>query len=126
MDEFERDLADAGDALIAFADGPGRQAADALGAAFDGAGSRIERALGQAARSGELDFSRMAENILRDLARIAAEALVTQSGLGTRGGQTVNLNFAMGPGTDAGSVLASRNTIATALARTAAAGGRFT
>lgn len=125
MNEFERDLADAGEALSALANGPGREAADALGAAFDGAGRRIEQALGRAARSGELDFSRMAEGILRDLSRIAAEALLAQTGLRSGGNQTVNLNFAMGEGADASSVMRSRGTIATALARSAAAGGRF-
>jgi len=124
MDDFDRDLASAGDALIALAEGPGRAAADALGAAFDQAGTRIEAALGRAAQSGELDFSRMAEGILRDLARIAAEALV--AGIGGGGAsQTVNMNFNMGAGANAQSVMASRGAIATALARTAAAGGRF-
>ena len=127
MEEFEQDLAEAGQALAALADGPGRAAAEALGSAFDQAGARIEQALGQAARTGELDFSRMAESILRDFARIAAEALVSGvfGGGQNGGGQTVNMNFNMGAGANAGSVMASRGTIATALARTASAGGRF-
>lgn len=124
MEEFEQDLAQAGEALAALADGPGRAAAEALGAAFDEAGARIEGALSRAARSGELDFSRMAEGILRDLARVAAEALVARAGLGGAG-QTVNLNLNMGAGSDASSVLASRGAITTALARAASAGGRF-
>lgn len=124
MDDFDRDLASAGDALVDLAEGPGRAAAEALGAAFDQAGTRIEAALGRAARSGELDFSRMAEGILRDLARIAAEALV--AGTGSAGSsQTVNMNLNLGAGADAQSVMSSRGSIATALARTAAAGGRF-
>jgi len=125
MEEFERSLTDAGAALTALADGPGREAANALSAAFDDTGRSIELALGRAARSGQLDFSRMAENILRDLARIAAEALIARSGVGANQGQTVNFNLALGSGADADSVLRSRGTIATALARTAAAGGRF-
>ncbi len=125
MDEFEQGLAEAGDALIALADGPGQVAADALGAAFDSAGARIEQALGRAARSGELDFSRMAESILRDLARIAAEALISGIGSGSAPGQTVNLNIAMGSGADANSVLASRGQIAATLAQAASAGRRF-
>lgn len=124
MEEFEQDLAQAGQALAALADGPGRAAADALGAAFDEAGTRIEGALSRAARSGEWDFSRMAENILRDLAHVAADALVARAGLGG-GGQTVTLNLNMGAGSDASSVLASRGAITTALARAASAGGRF-
>ena len=127
MDEFEQDLAQAGQALAALADGPGRAAAEALGTAFDQAGTRIEQALGRAARTGELDFSRMAESILSDFARIAAEALVSGIFSGGQGGagQTVNMNFNMGAGANASSVMASRGTIATALARTASAGGRF-
>ena len=69
MNEFEQELGAAGDALRALSDGPGREAAEALSAAFDGAGQRIEAALGQAARSGELDFRRMADGIIRELAR---------------------------------------------------------
>ena len=57
MEEFEQDLVEAGQALTALVDGPGRTAAEALGAAFDQTGSRIEQALGRAARSGELDLS---------------------------------------------------------------------
>ena len=128
MDKFEADLASAGDALTALADGPGRDAADALEKAFERAGVTIEKTLSQAARSGELDFKRMAESILLDLARIATEALIARSGLaggGAQGGQTVNLNMALGAGADAGSVLASQGMIATALARAASAGGRF-
>jgi len=127
MEEFEQDLAQAGQALAALADGPGRAAAEALGSAFDQAGTRIEEALGRAARGGELDFSRMAESILRDFARIAAEALVSGIFSGGRGGagQTVNMNFNMGAGANANSVMSSRGQIATALARTASAGGRF-
>lgn len=124
MDEIDRDLARAGDALLELAEGPGRAAADALGAAFDQAGNRIEAALGRAARSGELDFSRMAEGILRDLARIAAEAIV--AGIGGSGtSQIVNMNLNLGAGANAQSVMASRGSISTALARAASAGGRF-
>ena len=124
MEEFDRDLARAGDALVELADGPGRAAAEALGSAFDQAGTRIEAALGRAARSGEQDFSRMAEGILRDLARIAAEALV--AGIGGGGAsQTVNMTMNLGAGANAQSVMSSRGAITTALARAAAAGGRF-
>lgn len=123
MEEFDQDLARAGDALVALADGPGRAATEALGDAFDQAGTRIEAALGQAARSGELDFSRMAEGILRDLARIAAEALV--AGIGGGASQTVNMNVNLGAGANAQSVMSSRGAIEKSLARAAAAGGRF-
>ncbi|MEM9668825.1 MAG: phage tail tape measure C-terminal domain-containing protein [Pseudomonadota bacterium] len=125
MDEFEQNLLDAGGALTALVDGPGREAADALSAAFDEAGNRIEQALGRAARSGELDFSRMAEGVLRDLATIAAEALLARTGIAGGAGQTVNVNLALGAGADANSVMKSRGTITTALAQAAAAGRRF-
>ena len=129
MNNLEADLAVAGDALNALATGPGREAADALEQAFGKAGATIEKTLAQAARSGELDFKRMAESILGDLARIATEALLARSGLFGQaggGGQTVNLNMALGAGADAGSVLASQGQIAAVLARAAASGGRFT
>jgi hypothetical protein len=128
MNKFEADLASAGDALSALANGPGQDAANALETAFGRAGASIEKTLAQAARSGELDFKRMAESILRDLARIATEALIARSGLGGadgQAGQTVNLNMALGAGADASSVLASQGMISAALARAASAGGRF-
>ena len=86
MREFEDQMASAGDALTALAEGPGVAAAEALEAAFGRAGQGIQAVLGQAARSGELDFERMAESILRDLARVAAEAVVSL-GQGGNGGQ---------------------------------------
>lgn len=67
----------AGDALMALANGPARQAAGAMSQAFDRAGQSIETALMRAARSGELSFSAMVDAILRDLSRIATERFVT-------------------------------------------------
>ena len=67
----------AGDALMALANGPARQAADAMSDAFDRAGQSIETALTRAAQSGELSFSTMVDAILRDLSRIATERFVT-------------------------------------------------
>jgi len=125
MTEFEDDLASAGEALTALANGPGREAADALEQAFGQAGARIEQTLARAARSGELDFSRMADSILRDLARIAAEAVASQIGAAGGQGQTVNVNMAVGAGADAGSIMASEGSIATSIARAASAGSRF-
>ncbi len=124
MDEFESELNAAGDALSGLVEGPGLAAAEALEQAFGRAGQSIERALSQAARSGELDFSRMAEAVLADLARIAAEAVLARSGL-SGGGQTVNLNMAVGAGADAGSVVGAAGSIASAVAMAAARGGRF-
>lgn len=126
MTEFEDDLAAAGDALLALADGPGVAAAEALEGAFGQAGARIEAVLGQAARAGELDFQRMADAILRDLARVAAEAAVSYAALGSGpAGQTVNFNMSFAPGADARDALQSRGAVATALASAVAAGGRF-
>lgn len=124
MDEFERNLTAASDSLTALVEGPGQQSADLLERAFGQAGQSIEQALGQAARSGELDFRRMADSILTDLARIVAEALVAQSGLG-QVGQAVTLNMSLGAGADAGSVVGAAGQIATAVAAAAAKGGRF-
>lgn len=132
MDEFEEDMARAGEALSILADGPGRAAADALGSAFEAAGNRIEASLETAARTGELNFSRMAEAILRDLARITAEAIFSgigpdgpSAGAGQSLAQTINMKINVGAGGDARSVLASRSGIATELAKAAASGGRF-
>ena len=127
MTEFEDEMAAAGDALLALAEGPGRAAADALEDAFGQAGARIEQALGRAARSGELNFERMAEAILRDLARVAAEAVLTMAGIGAQAGtaQSVTLNMNVGAGAGAQDVLANKGAIKAALARAAAEGGRF-
>lgn len=122
MNEFERELSAAGDALRALSDGPGREAADALSAAFDGAGQRIEAALGQAARSGELDFRRMADGIFRELARVAAEAVILR---GQSAGAGVNATFNFAQGTGDGSVAGSAAGVAAVLARMVQAGGRF-
>lgn len=124
MEEFETELAEASAALSTLVEGPGQAAADALGDAFGQAGLRIEQALSQAARSGELDFKSMAESILADLAKIAAEAVIARSGL-TQGGQTVNLNMAVSAGADAGSIVGASGSIASAVAMAAARGGRY-
>ena len=121
MDEFEEDLAAAGNALEALATGPGADAAEALERAFGQAGEGIQRVLGQAARSGELDFRRMSEAILRDLARIAAEAVLAQTGL-LSGSQTINVNMPQNAGGNGGTDLGS---LATSIALAAARGGRF-
>lgn len=72
-----QNAARAGAALEALANGPAQHAADSMSAAFDRAGRSIETALTQAARTGELSFSAMADAILRDLSRIATERFVT-------------------------------------------------
>lgn len=71
-------LARAGADMEALADGPARRASDAIAAAFERTGESIERTLSRAATRGETDFARMTENILRDLARLAAERFIEQ------------------------------------------------
>ena len=99
----------------------GAQAADALAAAFGAAGDRISLSLGEAAKSGELDFRKMAEAILRDLARVAAEALILKQAPGNS--MSANFNFA--PGADERGALAQSSAIAALLARMVQGGGRF-
>lgn len=122
-DEFDDELQRAGEALTAFADGPGAAAARALEEAFAAAGARIETSLETAARTGKLNFESMTEAILRDLARIAAQSVL--GGLGGGGGQTVNLNISQPAGGDARSLLANRGAIQAGLARIVGQGGRF-
>lgn len=125
MDEIEADLQSASENLTRLVEGPGQEAAAALEQAFGRAGLNIERALGQAARSGELDFRRMAESILADLARIVAESVMAQSGM-KQMGQIVNLNMSLGASTDQRTVIGASSSIANAVALAAARGARFT
>lgn len=124
MNEFETELATASQALDRLVEGPGLAAADALEQAFGRAGQSIERALSQAARSGELDFKQMAESVLADLARIAAEAVIARTSAGQTG-QTVNLNMAVNPGADQSGIVGAAGSIANAVARATARGGRY-
>ena len=88
-------------------------------------GTSIANALGQAARSSELDFRNMAETILADLARLAAESVFAPSGGAPGPTQNVNLNMTLGAGSDANSVIGAAGSIATALASAVSRGGRF-
>ena len=122
MDEFEVELAQAGNALRALADGPAREAASAIEQSFETAAARISEAMSGAARSGRLDFEDMADAILRDLTRIAASNVF---GTGQSApSQTINVTMASGGG-DARSLFSSQNAIAAAITRAGAAGGRF-
>lgn len=122
METFEDSLAQAGDALGAFAEGPGREAATTLEQAFGEAGQSIEAALTRAARTGELDFSRMAQSVLADLARIVAEAALARPAAG-QAGHAFTFNMSV-PGQPA-AMPAARAEIAKAVAKAAAIGGRF-
>ncbi|MEP0316849.1 MAG: phage tail tape measure C-terminal domain-containing protein [Hyphomonas sp.] len=124
MNDFNKDLNTTGDALRSLAEGPGVQAAEALEAAFGRAGQSIETALGQAARSGELDFERMAESILKDLARVAAESVAAMAGAQSGAQHAVTLNMNYAPGTEP-SGRESEAAMGAMLARLVAGGGRF-
>jgi len=52
--------------------------ADAMAEAWEQAGRRIEDAMSRAALSGELDFRRMTDAILQDLARLAVDCLIAR------------------------------------------------
>ncbi|MEM0984638.1 MAG: phage tail tape measure C-terminal domain-containing protein [Pseudomonadota bacterium] len=122
MDEFEQSIEGAGERLRALADGPANEAAASIEQRFSEAGQRIEAALSSAARTGQLDFEKMTEAILRDLARVAA-----QSALGANNGAspTVNLNLSGGANANARGIVAGQGAISSALARAVSAGGRF-
>lgn len=76
MTSTEDDIDAAGRSLQDLAEGPAQEAADAIAQAFERAGSRIETSLATSARSGAASFSGLADSILRDMARLAAETLI--------------------------------------------------
>jgi hypothetical protein len=121
MTDTDYGLDSAARALSELASGPGRQAADALAEAFGQAGERITHSLSQAARTGELDFQKMAEAILRDLARVAAEALILRGSQGN----SVSASFNFASGADQNTALGQSGSIAALLARLVQGGGRF-
>ncbi len=92
MDEFEQNLTRASQSLTAFVEQTGLDAVTNLEQAFSRAGNAIEHNLSQAAQSSELNFRRMTEAILTDLARIAAESVIAQSGIGPSA-QMLNVNL---------------------------------
>ena len=124
MDQVEDYLERASESLQAFADGPAQVAGAALEGSFVRAGQSIERVLVQAAQSGELNFRRMTEALLADLARIAAEAVITQSGL-SQIGQSVTVNMSTTGITGAGSSAGAAGAIANLMAAAAARGARY-
>lgn len=121
MTRTDLGLEGAARALEGLASGPGQQAADALAEAFGRAGTEISGALGQAARSGELDFQRMADAILRDISRAAAEALILRDAPGA----SISANFNFAPGTDERAALGQSGALAALLTRLVQGGGRF-
>lgn len=124
MDEFEEYLERASESLQAFADGPAQAASAALEDSFSRAGQSIERVLIQAALSGELNFKRMTEALLADLARIAAEAVITQSGL-SQIGQSVTVNMTTQAGISGAPPFGGVGQIANLIAAAAVRGARY-
>ena len=78
-----------------------------IDAAFDRAEAAFERALQQSLRAQEVEFQKLAEQVLGDLAELAIEKIL--SGIGT--------------GSDAAAV--SATSLSAAIAGAAARGGRF-
>lgn len=115
----------AGDSLLAFAEGPGQEAAKKLEEAFAIAGQSIEKALGQAANTGQLDFENMVASVLKDLALLATQSALGGGSGGGGASQTVNLNMNLGQGANAQSVLNARGAITSGLASAVQAGSRF-
>lgn len=114
------------------------QSAEAAARAFELAGARIEQALSQAAKTGELSFSDMVENILQDLAKIAVQELVSDplsglfsSLLGTGGaaqggaGQTVNISMNVAGGQSSNGLRQSLGQISSSLGRAVLDSQRF-
>lgn len=124
MSEFFEDLELAGEGLTRLVEGPGLTAAETLETAFGQAGDSIERALSKAARSGELEFSQMAESILADLAKILAEAIFAQSRV-SQIGQSVTMNMSFPEGQSASPTIGAAGSIASYVAAAAARGARY-
>ncbi|MEL6857554.1 MAG: phage tail tape measure C-terminal domain-containing protein [Pseudomonadota bacterium] len=122
MEEFELSLERASQTLTQFADRTAVEAASNLEQAFARAGGTIEQALNQAAQSGELNFRRMTEAILTDLARVAAEAVIAQSGIG-QAGQVVN--FSLNGAAPGLSAVTGGSALESLVAAAAARGARY-
>ena len=126
-------------ALERFAARGAADGADLAAKAFEAAGRRIEAALVKAAKTGELSFHDMAEAILKDLARIAIQQVLTGpletalGGLGQGGGASApqspngatHITLNVSGVSDASSFARSQGQISAALARAVSDGQRF-
>ena len=126
-------------ALESFAARDAADGADLAAKAFEAAGRRIEAALVKAAKTGELSFHDMAEAILKDLARIAIQQVLTGpletalGGLGQGGGSSTpqpqtggtHITLNLSGVSDASSFARSQGQISAALARAVSHGQRF-
>ena len=126
-------------ALEDFAARDAADGADLAAKAFEAAGRRIEAALVKAAKTGELSFHDMAEAILKDLARIAIQQVLTgpletalgglgqggSSGLAPSAQGAMNITLNLSGVSDAGSFSRSQGQISAALARAVSEGQRY-
>lgn len=124
MNDFDNDVDLAVRAMKDLVEGPARAASEVIGLAFDDAGLRIEQSLARAARSGELDFRRMAENILSDMAKIAAEIAILRLSASAPGGMPDDALVSPQVPPHA-PVMASSGALAVSLASAAMRGGRY-
>lgn len=124
MREFDKDIDLAVAALGDLVETPARAASEIISLAFDDAGIRIEQSLARAARSGELDFRRMAENILSDITKIAAEIAILRVASPDTGGVPGDGLGSAKPQPPAAEVL-SPGALAVSLASAAMRGGRY-
>ena len=119
---------DAASAMEDFANGPALDAAEDTARAFELAGDRIAKALEQAARSGELSFSGLAERISQDLARLAVNELfnaVTAPKTQSHSPVSTTINMTVNGVTDAPSFQRSTGQVSAMLARAVADGQRY-
>ncbi len=138
---FEDDLDRAGRALSGFAEGEAAQSLDRLSERFRDLGENLGDALERAAASGELSFQRLAASVAADLARIAAEQVLSGLfggggpgagsgggfGAGTgRGNQAFTFNFAAPSGGEGGGPFRAQGQIAAGVLRALDIGARFT
>ncbi len=100
----ENPFAEAGEQLREYAQGPASESASQLENIFAQTGSRIAQEMENAARTGTLSFQKMAESILRDLAKIAIKQVVGGALSGVLG-QAIVGGFS-GARADGGPVLA--------------------
>ena len=126
-------------ALESFAARDASEGAELAAKAFEAAGRRIEAALVKAAKTGELSFHDMAEAILKDLARIAIQQVLTGpletaiGGLGQGGSSrapqspagAMNITLNVSGVSDTSSFARSQGQISAALARAVSDGQRF-
>lgn len=133
--QFEDDLDRAGRALSGFADGEAAESLERLSSRFRDLGETLGDALERAAASGELSFQRLAASVAADLARIAAEQVLSGllggggsggAGAARGGNQAFTFNFAAPAGDPGGGPFRAPGQIAAGVLRALDLGARFT